>query len=106
LRALDRRHLLAGHDLALVGWDDGPLAELSRPPIAVVDRDPRGLGSAAASLALGRLGHNGARDIAAAHVVINPARFIPRASCMPVGDPRDRLGGQEIFPFERGSAHG
>ncbi len=62
LRAIDRRGLAVGRDLALVGWDDAPLAELSRPPIAVVDRDPRGLGAAAATLALRRLGHGGVRD--------------------------------------------
>lgn len=32
LRALDRRGLIPGRDIALVGWDDGPLPELSRPP--------------------------------------------------------------------------
>ncbi len=82
MRAIDRRGLAVGRDLALVGWDDAPLAELSHPPIAVVDRDPRGLGAAAAALALKRLGHGGARDEAPARIEIRPARFIPRASCM------------------------
>jgi LacI family transcriptional regulator len=84
MRAIDRRGLAVGHDLALVGWDDAPLAELSHPPIAVVDRDPRGLGRAAAALALKRLGHGGARDETPARIEIRPARFIPRASCMAV----------------------
>ncbi len=81
LRAIDRRGLAIGRDLALVGWDDGPLAELSRPPIAVVDRDPRGLGSAAALLALKRLGHGGVKYDEPAHVEVRPARFIYRRSC-------------------------
>ena len=81
LRAIDRRHLVVGRDIALVGWDDGPLAELSRPPIAVVDRDPRGLGAAAATLALKRLGHGGVRYEEPAQVEVRPAPFISRASC-------------------------
>ena len=82
LRAIDRRGLAVGRDLALVGWDDAPLTELSHPPIAVVDRNPRGLGAAAATLALQRLGHGGSRDESPARVEVRPARFIPRASCM------------------------
>jgi LacI family transcriptional regulator len=78
LRALDRAGLVAGRDIALVGWDDGPLAELSRPPIAVVDRDPRGLGAAAATLALKRLARAGTGEGAA--VEVRRARFIPRPS--------------------------
>ena len=81
LRALDRRGLSVGRDLALVAWDDGPLAELSHPPIAVVDRDPRGLGAAAATLALKRLGHGGVRYDEPAHSEVRPVRFIKRASC-------------------------
>jgi LacI family transcriptional regulator len=97
LRALDRRGLIPGRDIALVGWDDGPLPELSRPPIAVVDRDPRGLGAAAATLALKRLGHGGARYEAAAQVEVRRARFIPRSSC---GE------GIDSDPSFKGLAHG
>ena len=61
LRAIDRRGLVPGEDIALVGWDDAPLAEFFRPPIAVVDREPHGLGAAAAALVLRRLGHGGVR---------------------------------------------
>jgi LacI family transcriptional regulator len=86
LRALDRRGLAVGGDLALIGWDDGPLTELSHPPIAVVDRDPLGLGTEAASLVLRRLGHDGRRDEGPARLESRPARFIPRASLMPAPD--------------------
>lgn len=97
LRALDKRNLLPGRDVALAGWDDGPLAELSRPPIAVVDRDPRGLGAAAATLALKRLGHGGVRYEEPTQVEIRRTRFIPRAS---LGDTVDR------DPAFGGLAHG
>jgi len=97
LRAFQQRGLVAGRDIALVGWDDGPLAELSRPPIAVVDRDPRGLGAAAATLALKRLGHGGVRGDEGAQVEVRRVRFIPRASC---GDAIDR------DPSFGGLAHG
>src|SRR4029079_17446824 len=71
LRAIERRGLTIGRDLALVGWDDGPLTELSHPPIAVVDRDPQGLGGAAATLALTRLGR-GRRDQEPPRLEIRP----------------------------------
>ena len=80
LRALDKRGLVPGRDIALVGWDDGPLAELSRPPLAVVDRDPRALGAAAATLALKRLGHGGVRYEEPATVEVRRTRFIQRRS--------------------------
>lgn len=93
LRALDKRGLLPGRDIALAGWDDGPLAELSRPPIAVVDRDPYGLGAAAATLALKRLGHGGTRYEAPARVEMRRTRFIPRASLGDTVDHRPAFGG-------------
>lgn len=83
LRAIERRGLAIGRDLALVGWDDGPLTELSHPPIAVVDRDPQGLGGAAATLALTRLGR-GRGDVEPRRLEIRPTRFIPRPSCMAI----------------------
>lgn len=93
LRALDKRDLLPGRDIALIGWDDGPLAELSRPPLAVVDRDARGLGAAAATLALKRLGHGGIRFDEPTQVEIRPARFVPRPSLGAAIDSGGSLGG-------------
>lgn len=83
LRALTRRGVVVGRDIALVGWDDHPLAELSHPPIAVVDRDPFGLGAAAATRALARLGRGETRDDGPSQVEKRPTRFIARPSCMP-----------------------
>ncbi|MEO8669533.1 MAG: LacI family DNA-binding transcriptional regulator [Bauldia sp.] len=82
LRAIRRSGFAIGRDLALVGWDDSALCELAHPPIAVVDRDAHGLGGAAASLALKRVGHGSARETGPPLVEILPTRFIPRASCM------------------------
>jgi LacI family transcriptional regulator len=89
LRALDRRSLVVGRDIALVGWDDGPLTQLSHPPIAVVDRDPYGLGVAAAHVALRRLGADGPRDDGPARVEVHPVQFLARGSCMPAPDGRE-----------------
>jgi LacI family transcriptional regulator len=78
LRAIHRRGVTIGRDLALVGWDDSPLTELSRPPIAVVDRDPHSLGAAAATLVLRRLRRETENEPPRSEVL--PTRFIPRAS--------------------------
>jgi LacI family transcriptional regulator len=78
LRALEDRTIEIGRDVSLVGWDDGHLPRLFRPPIAVVDRDARGLGAAAANAALRRLR---TPDTGPARLEIRPTTFIPRASC-------------------------
>jgi LacI family transcriptional regulator len=79
LRAIDASGLAVGRDLALVGWDDVPLAELYHPPIAVVDRNLRAIGAAAARLAISRLVP---QEDTTARIEILPARFIARASCI------------------------
>jgi LacI family transcriptional regulator len=81
LRALGRRSVVIGEEMSLVAWDDGPLPQLFRPPIAVVDRDVYALGQAAADLALSRLGASGDRDDGPARIEVRPTTFIPRASC-------------------------
>jgi LacI family transcriptional regulator len=45
---LDRR-------VALIGFDDIPLADLVDPPISVIAQDPQGIGQAAAELLFRRL---------------------------------------------------
>jgi LacI family transcriptional regulator len=82
IRELEERGLEIGRDVSVVGWDDGPLARLFRPPIAVVDRDARGLGEAAARMALGRLVTSGDGEHPAS-VEIRRTTFVPRASCAP-----------------------
>ncbi len=78
LRALRRRNLHPGRDLALVSWDDVPLAELFTPPIATITRDNQAMGRTAAELLLRRL--RGAEE---PETVMLPTTFVPRESCCP-----------------------
>lgn len=89
LRAIRRRGLAIGADVAVVGWDEVPLAEFLAPPIAVIDRDPHGLGAAAARRALARLGQGGVRDDGPARADVLPVAFVARQSVSP---PRDAAG--------------
>lgn len=78
LRAIAKRGLRLGTDLALVTCDDIPLAELFTPPIATITRDNIKIGRTAAELLLRRLnGH------AEPETVILETAFVPRASCSP-----------------------
>jgi LacI family transcriptional regulator len=91
MRALRQRSLTIGRDMALVGWDEAPLAEFLSPPIAVVDRDPHGLGIAAARRALTRLGQGGGnRDDGPPHADILPVRFVARQAFSPPRDHADK----------------
>lgn len=74
VRAL--RRLGAEHDVALVGFDDFPLADLLRPAITVVAQDPTAIGRTAATVLFDRL--DGLRTPPEVHVV--PTRLIPRGS--------------------------
>jgi LacI family transcriptional regulator len=82
LRAIVKRGLRLGQDLALVTCDDVPLAELFTPPIATVSRDNVAMGRAAAELLLKRLGGNGDPT-----TVTLETHFEPRASCGPARTP-------------------
>ncbi|GAA2805132.1 substrate-binding domain-containing protein [Nonomuraea dietziae] len=62
--------------MALVGYDDLPLAEVLDPPLTVVAQDPAGIGAAAAALVLSRL--DGDRSRMTKTLV--PTRLIPRGS--------------------------
>ena len=77
LQVVSERGLELGGELSFVGCDDTAIAELYRPPIAVIRRDTGGLGRAAAELLLRRL-----RGEEASEVVL-PTEFVPRASCGP-----------------------
>jgi LacI family transcriptional regulator len=63
-------------DVALVGFDDIPLAEVLEPALTVVAQDPAAMGAAAASVALARL--DGDRSRARSTEV--PTRLITRGS--------------------------
>lgn len=78
LRALARRDLHPGSDLAFVGCDDSPLAELFTPPIAVVTREHSTVGRTAAELLLRRLNGQGEPQ-----TIVLQTSFIPRASACP-----------------------
>jgi LacI family transcriptional regulator, galactose operon repressor len=87
IRALRRagRH----HDVALVGFDDFPLADLLEPAITVVAQDPVAMGRTAARALFERIDgmHGPARDFRI------PTTLIPRGSGeMPPGAPRTVTG--------------
>ncbi|MFI5683087.1 LacI family DNA-binding transcriptional regulator [Streptomyces sp. NPDC051636] len=63
-------------DVALVGFDDIPLAELLEPALTVVAQDPAAMGATAATIALARL--DGDRTRARSTEI--PTRLIPRGS--------------------------
>ncbi|MEU0571321.1 LacI family DNA-binding transcriptional regulator [Nonomuraea sp. NPDC005983] len=63
-------------DVAVVGYDDLPLAEVLDPPLTVVAQDPAAIGGAAADLVLARL--DGDRSKARRTLV--PTRLIVRGS--------------------------
>ncbi|MEZ0110577.1 LacI family transcriptional regulator [Catenulispora sp. EB89] len=64
------------HRIALVGFDDFPLADLLTPGVSVIAQDPAQLGREAASLLFARLdGYEGA----ARHTIV-PTRYIARGS--------------------------
>ena len=78
LRALARRRLRPGIDIAFVTCDDVPLAELFTPALAVIVRDNTAVGRTAAQLLTHRL--NGSSE---PETVTLETHFVPRASCCP-----------------------
>jgi LacI family transcriptional regulator len=68
-----------GTDVSFVGCDDLAVAELHEPPIAVVRRDSRAMGEAAAELLLADLEPDGNADTQ--REVVLPTEFVARASC-------------------------
>ncbi|MER7504436.1 LacI family DNA-binding transcriptional regulator [Nonomuraea pusilla] len=67
---------LGRRDVALVGFDDLPLAEVLDPPLTVVAQDPAEIGRAAAGLLMSRLDG----DRSKARTVVVPTRLIARGS--------------------------
>lgn len=76
LRALNSLEIRPGVDIAVVSSDDVPLAELHRPPISVVSRDPAHMGEVAADLLLDGL----QAEDRAGRVVTLPTTFVSRGS--------------------------
>jgi LacI family transcriptional regulator len=74
VRALQRLGL--EHRIALVGFDDFPLADLLAPRVSVIAQDPTTLGRIAADLLFARLGG----DRSAAQQIVVPTQLIPRGS--------------------------
>lgn len=73
------RHLQAAglqDTIALVGFDDFPLADLLRPGVTVIAQDPTGIGRAAAELLFARL----AGDTSPHRTVVVPTRLVVRGS--------------------------
>ena len=69
-----------GREISFVGCDDIAIAELHRPPIAVVRRDIPAVGVAAAELLLARARR---RRTTGPREVVLPTEFVARASCGP-----------------------
>jgi LacI family transcriptional regulator len=70
------RRLGREHDVALVGFDDFPLADLLTPGITVVAQDPTAIGRLAAAILFDRI----AGDISPPATHIVPTQLIPRGS--------------------------
>ena len=79
VRALAARDLELPRDLSLVGCDDISLAELYRPPIAVVKCDNAEIGRVTAELLIRSM----RSDDELPHDVCLPTEFLPRGSCGP-----------------------
>jgi LacI family transcriptional regulator len=74
VRALHERNL--HHRIALVGFDDFPLADLLDPPLTVIAQDPYAIGQLAAQRAFRRLQEP---DLPVEQIIV-PARLIRRGS--------------------------
>jgi LacI family transcriptional regulator len=80
LAALKEAGVRVGRDVSFVGCDDLTVAEIHEPPIAVIRRDSRAVGAAAAHLLLADLEPDG-ED--APREIVLPTEFVPRPSCVP-----------------------
>ena len=74
LRVLQARGLQ--HTVAVVGFDDFPLADLLQPAVTVVAQDPTAIGRAAAEILFERLDG----DDSPCRTVVIPSRLVPRGS--------------------------
>jgi LacI family transcriptional regulator len=82
LLVLQEAGVQVGRDISFVGCDDVIVAEIHQPQIAVVRRDIRAVGHAAAELLLADLEPDNGSDDSPREVVL-PTEFIARPSCAP-----------------------
>lgn len=80
LKALREADLSVPHDVALVGYDDIPLASAVEPALTTVRQPMERLGSLAADLLLSRL-ENSQGEAAPANRIILPGQLVVRDSC-------------------------
>lgn len=80
LKAVREAGLQVPHDVALVGFDDLPLASAVQPPLTTVRQPIERLGSMAADLLLNLL-ENPPDGQAPAHHIVLPTKLIVRDSC-------------------------
>jgi LacI family transcriptional regulator len=64
------------HQVALIGFDDIPLADLLEPRVSVVAQDPTAIGQKAVELLFARIDG----DLQPAQHIVVPTRFLPRGS--------------------------
>ena len=82
LLTLNEAGVSVGKDISFVGCDDVIVAEIHRPPIAVVRRDIRAIGVAAAELLLADLEPQ-SDSAEAPNEIVLPTEFVARQSCAP-----------------------
>jgi LacI family transcriptional regulator len=70
------RRLGLQHEVALVGFDDFPMADLLEPAVTVVAQDPTRMGELAATLLFRRM----AGDRSPSEIVVLPTTLVPRGS--------------------------
>jgi LacI family transcriptional regulator len=90
LKALREAGLRVPGDVALIGFDDVPIAAAVEPALTTVHQPIERLGSMAADLLLSLLEHPPDED-APAHRIVVPVRLVVRASCGALV--RDAAGG-------------
>ena len=86
LNAIRAAGLVVPDDIALVGFDDMPLAAEMEPPLTTIRQRPEKLGAAALSLLLDVIAEPGS----APKRTILPTELIVRASCGSLDDQRER----------------
>jgi LacI family transcriptional regulator len=82
-------------DVAIVGFDDIPLATLTQPPLSTVRQDAIGLGVAAARALMNLLGEASATQTK----ILLPVELVVRETCGGAPSPSDRSSGDYYDDF-------